>query len=136
MKVKSKEYLTVEDFRPVKYIKLYRAGRHILTIKSGDSCATLRTLKEEARHEWRIIRAREAEGGGRRRRLAIIDDNKSLYHLRFWVYYKNIAEEYRQLNQLKMQLEKDFPIIECTTATSKKEYCNHFKIIYKGAKNI
>lgn len=136
MKITSKEYLIIENFRPVKYIKLYRAGRNILTIKSGDSCATLRTLKEEARHEWQIIRAREAEGGGRRRRLAIINDNKNLYHLRFKLYYKNIAEEYKQLKQLKMQLERDFYIIECTTATSKKEYCNHFEIIYKGIKNI
>lgn len=109
MKITSKEYLTTD---------------------------TLRTLKEKARHKWRVIRAREAEGGARRRTLAIIDQNRSIYYLRYRIHYKNIAEEYEQLKQLKTQLEKDFPIIECTTATSKTIYKNYFKIIYKGAKNV
>lgn len=136
MKITSKEYLTIENYIPVKYIELYRAGRHFLTVKSDDTTDTLRTLKEKARHKWRVIRAREAEGGARRRTLAIIDQNRSIYHLRYRIHYKNIAEEYEQLKQLKTQLEKDFPIIECTTATGKTIYKNYFKIIYKGAKNV
>lgn len=126
MKITSKEYLRVEQFKPFKYIEIYRNGIKIYTLRTADTSANLADLKRAFRHNAKIH-----AGGERLKRLAVADNENGYYSLLFCDYYKNMAEEYAAIKRLKEQLEREHAgTIRVETATTKKDYHKQFKIVY------
>ena len=126
MKITSKEFLRVEQFKPFKYIEIYRNGIKIYTLRTGDTTTNLADLKRTFRHDAKIHAK-----GERLKRLAVADNENGYYAIRFCDYYKNMAEEYTAIKRLKEQLERQHAgTIRVETATTKKDYHRQFKIVY------
>lgn len=126
MKITSKEFLRVKQFKPFKYIEIFRNGRKIYTLRTADTSANLADLKRAFRHDAKICTC-----GERLKRLAVADNENGYYSLRFRNYYTNMAEEYAAIKRLKEQLEQQHAgTIRVETATTKKDYNKQFKIVY------
>ena len=126
MKITSKECIIIERFKPCKIIDIYRNGKLIYTVKTENTSATLAELKRQFRHNAKID-----FDGKRFKRLAVVDGENSFYSLRHCDHYRNMADEYEAIRQLKEQLEHEHAgTIRVETATTKKDYHKQFKIVY------
>ena len=99
MKITSKEFITIERFTPVKVIDIYANGNFLTRYKTSDTTETLRTIKENQRHERKVEKDN--------RRLAIQDNFNNIYHYTYYHNFKSIAEEYKELKRLKEYIENE-----------------------------
>ncbi len=128
MRITSREYLKVENFKPFKYIEIYRDGKKIYTVKTENTTETLAELKRKFRHDIKAITAHDGE---RFKRLAVTDGTGSFYSLTYCHHYANMATEFAIMKRLKEQLEKENPYtVVKSTAKGETEYKHNFKIVY------
>jgi len=128
MRITSKEYLKVENFKAFKYIEIYRNGKKIYTIKTENTTETLAELKRKYRHDLKVI---TAHAGERLKRLAVADGEGGFYSLTHCHYNANMAAELETMRRLKEQLEKENPYaVVMSTARGETEFKRNFKIVY------
>lgn len=122
MRITSKEYITIERFEPKKVIELYNNGKHFYTYRTEDTTESLRTIKEHQRRERRSAKPNA--------KLYIADENGNKYRYLHLLTFKSIAEEYKQLKELKAYLEKkNANIIQVTTENGiEREYKHTYTI--------
>lgn len=122
MRITSKEYITLDGFTPKKVIELYNNGKHFFTYRTADTTQSLKTIKEYQRHERRSAKPNA--------KLYIADENGNKYHYLHLLTFKSIAEEYKQLKELKAYLEKqNANTIQVTTENGiEREYKHTYTI--------
>lgn len=122
MRITSKEYITVDGHTPVKVIELYNNGKHFFTFRTSDTTQSLKTIKESQRHERRAAKSNA--------KLYIADENGNKYRYLHLLTFKSIAEEYKQLKELKAYLEnQNANAIQVTTENGiEREYKHTYTI--------
>lgn len=122
MKITSKEYITLDGFTPKKVIELYNNGKHFYTYKTADTTQSLIAIKEHQRHERRSAKPNA--------KLYIADENGNKYRYLHLLTFDSIAEEYKQLKELKAYLEKhNANTIQVTTENGiEREYKHTYTI--------
>ena len=122
MKITSKEYIKIIDFKPFKIIDIYRNNKKIYSVKTTNTAQNLKDLKREARKAARI----NADNN----RIAIIDNNNNYYNLTYKTNFLNIVQNYKYYKNLLNYLIKNNFIIVKTERNKKTEYLKKYKIIY------
>lgn len=123
MKITSKEYIKIIDFKPFKIIDIYRNNKKIYSLKTANTAQNLKDLKRSFRYNARLPENNN--------RIAIIDNNNNYYNFKYKTNFLNIAQNLQEYKKLLKYLQDDQPCKIIKTERNKKtEYLKTFKIIY------